>query len=257
MKCISTSSFSMLINEVAKGLIQSQRDLRQGCPLSPYLFIICTEVFTNLLNQAESNQLIQGLKFSRDLSISHLLFADDSLVFTRVTKEDCTNLKQVFDCYSAASSQIFNLEKFSTFFNKNAKQPRIATIKDIFQLQVVSRHEKYLELPSMVGRNKTRFFNGIKLRILNKIFNWQAKIFSCRGKEILIKVVAQVVASYAMSVFKLPVGLCEDMQKAIASFWWGSKSNHKAIHWSKWEKCVKLRREVAWVFETCLASTKH
>lgn len=142
------------------------------------------------------------------------------------------------------------------FFSENAKQPRIATIKDIFQLQVVLRHEKYLGQPSMVGRNKTRFFNDIKLRIMNKISNWQAKFFSCRGKEILIKAVAQAVPAYAMSVFKLPVGLCEDMQKAIASFWWGSKSNHKAIQWSKWEKCVNLRREVAWVFEACLASTK-
>ena len=79
MRCITTSSFSVLINGVAKGLIHPQRGLRQGCLLSPYLFILCAEMFSNLLLQAESQQLIHGLKFSKDLSITHLLFADDSL----------------------------------------------------------------------------------------------------------------------------------------------------------------------------------
>ena len=105
------------------------------------------------------------------------------------------------------------------FFSDNAKQEQIATIKDIFQPQVVSRHERYLGFPLMVGRNKTSFFNDIKLRIINKISNWQAKFFSCGGNEILIKAVAQAVHAYAMSVFKFLLGLCEDMQKAITGFW--------------------------------------
>ena len=70
----------------------------------------------------------------------------------------------------------------------------------------------------MVGRNKTSFFKDIKLRVLGKISSWQANLFSCGEKEVLINDVAQVVPAYAMSVFKLPLGLCDDMQKAIASF---------------------------------------
>ena len=143
------------------------------------------------------------------------------------------------------------------FFSDNAKQEQIATIKDIFEPQVVSRHERYLRFPLMVGRNKTSFFNDIKLRIINKISNWQAKFFSCGGNEILIKAVAQAVHAYAMSVFKLLLGLCEDMQKAIAGFWWGSSRNHKSIHWSKWERMCQAKKRVAWVFETCLVSTKY
>lgn len=74
------------------------------------------------------------------------------------------------------------------------------------------------------------FFNEIKLKIINKISNWQAKVFSCEWKEILIKEVAQVVPAYAMSVLKLPPGLCEDMQKAIVGFWSGNKRDHRSIH---------------------------
>lgn len=186
--------------------------------------------------QAEKHNLIHGLKFSGALSISHLLFADDSLVFLRASSADCKNLKKAFDVYTAASGQIFNFEKSSIFFSSNTNQRQIEEIKSIFNLNVVSRNEKYLGLPSMVGRKKISFFNDIKLRVLSKLTSWQSKFFSCRGKELLIKAVAQAVPTYAMSVFKIPQSICEDIQKAIAKFWWGSSKDHKSIHWVRWER---------------------
>ncbi|KAH9725922.1 putative reverse transcriptase/RNA-dependent DNA polymerase [Citrus sinensis] len=127
------------------------------------------------------------------------------------------------------------------FFSESTKPEQISSITTIFQLQVVSRHAKYLGLPSMVGRNKMSFFKDIKLRVLGKISSWQANLFSCGGKEVLIKVVAQAVPAYAMSVFKLPLGLCDDMHRAIASFWWGSSRDHKSIHWSKWNNLCQAK----------------
>ena len=88
----------------------------------------------------------------------------------------------------------------------------------------------------MVGKKRTSFFNDVKLKVLSKIFNWQHKLFSSEGKEILIKAVVQAVPAYAMSVFKISLGLCNDIQRAIARFWWGSKEDKKGIHWEKWEK---------------------
>lgn len=66
--------------------------------------------------------------------------------------------------------------------------------------------------------------------------NWQHRFFSSGGKEVLIKPVAQAVPTYAMSVFKLPLGLCDDIQKSMAKFWWRSKEENRGIHWARWEK---------------------
>lgn len=109
----------MLINGVAKSLIHPQRGLRKGCPFSPYLFMLCAEVFSNLMVQAENRNLIHGLKFSSNISVSHLLFVDDSLVFSRANNTECRNLKSIFYCYAAASGQVFNYDKSSMFFSTN------------------------------------------------------------------------------------------------------------------------------------------
>ena len=93
---------------------------------------MCAEAFLNCIRQAEQQKLIHGLQFGRDLSISHLLFANDSLIFTRPTVEDCTNLKRLFECYEKAFGQIFNMEKSSMFLSSNTKPEQAAVIKDIF-----------------------------------------------------------------------------------------------------------------------------
>lgn len=101
MDCITTSSFSVIINRATKGLIHPQRGLRQGCPLSPNLFLIYAEVFSNILMRAEETRLIHGLKFDRNLTVSNFLFAGDSLIFTKVSIEDCRHLKKI-ECYTTA-----------------------------------------------------------------------------------------------------------------------------------------------------------
>lgn len=119
------------------------------------------------------------------------------------------------------------------FFSGKILGGQIAAIKAIFQLNMVSRHEKYLGLPSVVGKKRSSFFNDIKLKVLSKISSWQRKFFFSGGKKILIKAVAQAVPAYAMSVFKIPLALCNDIQRAIARFWWGSKEDKRGIHWAR------------------------
>ena len=85
-------------------------------------------------------------------------------MFTKASIDNCKNLKAIFDCYAAASGQLFNYDKSFLVFSGKVPGDRVEAIKRIFQLNVVSRHEKYIGLPSIVGRKKTSFVNEVKLK---------------------------------------------------------------------------------------------
>jgi hypothetical protein len=84
--CISSSSFSILINGSLFGMISPARGLRQGDPLSPFLLILGSEVFSRLMIHEASLGHINGIKIARNNpAIHHLLFVDDLLIFGQAT----------------------------------------------------------------------------------------------------------------------------------------------------------------------------
>ncbi|KAL5555276.1 hypothetical protein UlMin_037512 [Ulmus minor] len=104
MNCISSVSFSFLLNGEVKGNISLGRGLRQGDPLSPFLFLLCSEGLSCLLKKMENDNKLHGLNFGRGaLTLSHLLFADDSFIFMDANKEDAKALCDVLKFYGDAS----------------------------------------------------------------------------------------------------------------------------------------------------------
>lgn len=97
-------------------------------------------------------------------------------------------------------------------------------------LQVTQSYDKYLGLPTLVGKSHTQAFSGIKDRVWNCLNNWKTKFLTQAGREILIKAVVQAIPTYCMSVFLLPMSFCKELQGMMQGFWWGHKENTYKIH---------------------------
>lgn len=107
MRCVTSVRYSFQINGQTYGEVVPTRGLRQGDPLSPYLFLICAEGLSALISQAESREDILGLKIARRApSISHLFFADDSLLFLKASTRSLQSIQEIFWLYSECSGQV-------------------------------------------------------------------------------------------------------------------------------------------------------
>ncbi|KAK6139424.1 hypothetical protein DH2020_026831 [Rehmannia glutinosa] len=202
--CISSTSFSVNINGQASGYFKPTRGIRQGDPLSPYLFILLSEVLSSLINQAQVNFLFQGLKLCRlGPALTHIFFADDSIIFCEASLFQALSLKTILDRYCKASGQVINMDKSSVFFSKNTPgslKNTICTMLDGISLQ---HHARYLGLPMVLGKSEKEIFHYVVECVHNRVASWSNSFLSFAGKEVLIKVVINAMPTYVMSCFKL------------------------------------------------------
>ncbi|XP_057459108.1 uncharacterized protein LOC130749749 [Lotus japonicus] len=187
---------------------------------------------------------LSGIKISRRAPvISHLLFADDSVMFARARVEEAQCLKQILATYERVSGQMINLDKSMLSVSRNVHDNCFHELKQLLNVKAVEGYDKYLGLPTIIGKSKTQIFNFVKERVWKKLKGWKEKFLSRAGREILTKPVAQAIPSYVMSCFVLPDGICAYIDRMISKFFWGGDPARQSLHWTKWENLCKGKME--------------
>lgn len=237
MRCVTTVSYEVVFNGMSVGPIIPKRGLRQGDPLSPYLFLFCVEGLSNLLDSAGGEGQIQGCRISPSApEITHLLFADDSFLFFRATREEATRVKDILNEYAENSGQSVNYSKSGVFFSSNVRRDKQVEISEILGIHGDISTSNYLGLPSLIGRSKKRVFGFLKEKVSKRIDRWKSRPISRAGKSVLIKNAAQAIPSYCMTCFLLPKTLIQDIERQFNAYWWSSGvATNKGIRWLSWE----------------------
>ena len=236
--CIESVDYFVLVNGEQVGPIILGRGLRQGDPLSPYLFIICVEGLSSLIRDAETRGVLTSTRICRRAPpVSHLLFAEDYFLFFKADVGEVNVMKNILSIYETSSGQAISLPKSEIYCSRNVLDPLKQTITNILGVHVVLGTGKYLGLPSMIGKDRNATFAYIKDRVWNKINSWNGKCLSKVGREVMIKSVLQAIPSYVISIFHLPSTLVDSIEKMMNTFWWcHGRTTQRGIHWMNWEK---------------------
>lgn len=114
--CISTAMFSLVLNGGPCGFFPSKRGVRQGDPMSPYLFVLCMEYFTRMVRGLSLNPSFNFHPKCKDLNLTHVMFADDMMLLCKADKQSPLLLKECFDSFAAVSGLSINVQKSQIFF---------------------------------------------------------------------------------------------------------------------------------------------
>lgn len=188
-------------------------------PLSPYLFLIVSEVLTRLIKRAVDLGFLDGIQISANgPKLTHLLFADDTLVFLKAITDNCRNMSNLLKAYWRASGQQVILQKSAVYFSVNIPMKMAQELNTNLEMPVVKDPGVYLGVPTVWGRSKRDILVYIKDQVLAKIMRWKQQFISQASREVRIKAVAQAVPMYSMNVFRLLDRLYREIDAALVKF---------------------------------------
>ncbi|XP_074299610.1 uncharacterized protein LOC141630747 [Silene latifolia] len=179
--------------------------LRQGDPLSPYLFILCMEVLSRSIEQVQETGLIHGLKLCRGVDqLTHLFFADDSVFFFHDKGETATHLMKLIKEYCEVSGQRLNLEKSGIVFSPNTTLARMRKVMRSVKIHKNKGIGKYLGIPAEFQESKQDIFKSLIEHVTRRISSWNGIFLSPAGRLTLISSVLSNLSNYFLSVCKVP-----------------------------------------------------
>ncbi|WCJ44200.1 RNA-directed DNA polymerase (reverse transcriptase)-related family protein [Euphorbia peplus] len=237
MFCVSSSSLQVLWNGTPTEPIFPTRGIRQGDPLSPYLFVLCMERLGHRITEECASGNWQPLTFGNDgTCVSHLFFADDLLLFSKATARQATVIQGVLNDFCTASGHQVSFSKSNIFYSKNVLTPLRMEITAILPLRPTTDLGKYLGVPLLHTRVQRSTYQYIIDGIHSKLSGWASHTLSLAGRITLAKSVLSAIPYYTMQTVSLPCYICAKIDELVRNFIWGTTSEKRKISLVRWEE---------------------
>jgi ribonuclease HI len=237
MSCISSTSTSLLFNGSKLSPFLASRGLRQGDPLSPYLFLLCMEFLGALIDRKCDSGDWTKVKASRGgPGFSHVFFADDLLLFAKANDRNCAAIVNVLDEFCSMSGQKVSYTKSRIFFSPNVPVSTKHSICDYMGFLPTDSLGKYLGFPLLHKRQSSSDFHIITERVQAKLAGWKSKLLSPAGKLVLIQSAVTPILEYVMQCMSVPLKVCNSIDKLCRDFLWGSTLEKRKMHLVSWKK---------------------
>ena len=231
--CVTTPSYSVQVNGDLAGYFQSARGLRQGCPLSPYLFVLCMNVLSYKIDKGLREKKFGIHPRCQSLALTHLCFADDLMVFVEGTKNSVEGVLSVFEEFTGWSGLSISLEK-STIFMAGVAEGEKSRILTNFPFAEGKLPVRYLGLPLMTQAMGRQDYMPLVEKIRGRISTWTCRFLSYAGRLQLIKSVLLSIVNFWATVFRLPSKCSAEIERLCSAFLWTGpelKSTGAKVAW--------------------------
>ena len=213
--CISMVQFSVLINGSPQGFFASSRGLRQGDPLSPLLFVLIMETLSRLMDRAFGRGYLLGFEVgsgeTNPIVVSHLLFADDTLIFCPADTLQMEHLRAVFTWFEVVSGLKVNLGKSEMV--PVGVVPNLEELVEILGFRPRSLPMTYLGLPLGAKFNLKIIWNIVLEKMEKRLGGWRRLYLSKGGKLTLLKSTLSNIPTYFLSLFHIPAGVASHLER--------------------------------------------
>ena len=211
---VTSVHFSVLVNGSPKGFFESSRGLRQGDPLSLLLFLLIMEVLSRILKKTEENNLIRrfqvGAVNSVGVQISHLLFADDTILFCDASREQLLSIRLLLSCFQAFTGLKVHVGKSE--IAPVGEVNNLVALASILQCRVGSLPMKFLGMLLGTSFKTASIWNPILEKMQKKLSGWKRLYLSKGGRLTLLKSTLSSLPMYFLSLFTIPKAMATRME---------------------------------------------
>ncbi|KAG7547784.1 Ribonuclease H domain [Arabidopsis suecica] len=237
MTCVTGPSMRILWNGEKTEQFTPSRGIRQGDPLSPYLFVLCLERLCHLIDRSVAGKEWKPISISQGgPKLSHICFADDLILFAEASVTQIRVIRRVLERFCVASGQKVSLEKSKIFFSENVHKDLAKQISDESGIKSTKELGKYLGMPILHKRINKETFSEVIERVTSRLSGWKGRFLSMAGRLTLTKSVLSSIPVHTMSVISLPKSSLDRLDRISRDFLWGSTNEKRKQHLVAWTR---------------------
>ena len=236
MKVIASPSISVLWNGEITSEFFPSRGIRQGDPLSPYIFVLCMERLSQLIQEKINLKLWKPLMIAKDIGLSHLFYADDVFLFGKASWANMDVILGVLQDFGNLSGLFLNVSKSTIIVPKKMDHNVRQSISGHCNLRVSSDFGNYLGIKISPNKLRKIDYLGLLDKTKDKIRGWQAKLLNMAGRCTLIKAVLNTYPLFVMQTNMIPISILEDLKKDIKRFLWNKVGQRRYLSRTSWNQ---------------------
>nr|KAJ0214448.1 hypothetical protein LSAT_V11C400195850 [Lactuca sativa] len=241
--CLSSTRVSVLVNGSATKEFGMERGVRQGDPLSPFLFNIAAEGLHITMKEAEEKGIFKGLQLpNHGPIISHLQYADDVIFMGSWSSENIKNLIRILRCFELPSGLKINMSK-SRLFGFGVQNYELEMVARSFNFLIGLLPFTYLGLPVGASMTRVSLWKPIIDNFQVKLSRWKASTLSFGGRLTLCKAVLSSLGSFYFSIYKAPIKVINSLERIRMRFFWGGCLESKKMAWIAWDKILAAKEK--------------